>query len=605
MPGAQRARRLELDGALFVHRQTVTAPEDLQARQPGTGRDGRLVVLFDGYLTNRPVLADRLGLEEDAADASYALAALERWGDGALPRLEGDFALAAWEADRRRLLMGIDILGSRPLYYHQGDGWLAFATNIRPLLALPGIPRDLDDADLADHLLDLPVAEDATYYAAIRRVPAAGAVVSGGRVETRRYWRVEEITPIRYRRDEDYVDAARELLDRSVKACLRLTGPAVSTISGGLDSAAVAVTAARLLGRPLTTVTAVTEPGLPEIPLHVNDFSDERPLVEAIARHQPYIQPVFCSGSGPHSWDRRWREVYLRIGMPVRNVMNLSWFAPIYDHAADLGANVLLTGVYGNRTLSWTGHGALAGAVRRGRWLHVLDECRSLARQTGTPLSRHLWQQAIGPALPEGLRERIYSHFRPSHFSSVLANFAIRDDFAKETGALDRMRGFQRDLRRPGLRELLQRRSGARTPIMGLMRYLYGLEFRSPLGNRQLLEFCFAIPEDQYLRGGQDRFLARRVLADRLPAEVTGNRGRGFQCAEFFHRMGAMRDVLAAGVEELERSPLATRVLDVPSMRRLLEEWPADAEKAGVNYLSVLYRGLHYGQYLRWIEGGN
>ena len=65
-----------------------------------------------------------------------------------------------------------------------------------------------------------------------------------------------------------------------------------------------------------------------------------------------------------------------------------------------------------------------------------------------------------------------------------------------------------------------------------------------------MLEFCLAIPRDQYLRGGVDRFLARRVLADRLPAEVTGNRGRRFQCAEFFHRMGGMREMLAEGVED-------------------------------------------------------
>jgi len=121
---------------------------------------------------------------------------------------------------------------------------------------------------------------------------------------------------------------------------------------------------------------------------------------------------------------------------------------------------------------------------------------------------------------------------------------------------------------------------------------------------RRLIEFCFAVPEDQYLRGGVTRFLARRVLADRLPAEVVNNTRLGIQCADGFQRMDRRRAAILAGVEELELSPLACRIIDVPRLKALAVHWPADAASASPEYHMVLYRGLHFDQFLRWVESG-
>jgi asparagine synthase (glutamine-hydrolysing) len=597
-PGLSAARALQGEGATFVHRQRISAPEDIGDLQPRQGREAPFVLLFDGYLINREDLIAALGLPAEAGhwpDSALALAALEAWGDDAPARLLGDFALALWNSRERSLLLARDAIGQRPLYYHHGQGFLAFATTPRALLALPQVPRAVNEGRFARLLLDLPSDREDSFFAAIRSLPAGcQAKLAGDHLESRCYWEPDYDRRLTLKHDDDYVEAGRELLDRAVRACLRIEGPPVAAITGGLDSSGVAVTALKYLpGGELTTVTAVSS--APTVPDTDISYSDERPLVEAIARQHPGLKPVFLSGSDPHRWDERWAEMFLLAGMPWRNVMNLAWLGPTRDYARERGAKVLLSAGLGNLTLSWDGREALPGALRSGRWGYLGREVAALATN-GVSLPRQFWRSALAPLLPFGRRR-----------DQALRQSPIRPEVADALGLVSeadalhrRLTGSSADIRRA----FFPTRQQA-TEAAGLGRALHGLEIRDPLADRRLLEFCFAVPDDQYLRGGVTRRLARRVLADRSPPAVIDNRRRGFQSADFFYRMSQQKDVIADGIESLSGSALATRFLDLPRLKSLLDAWPADGTSAGLEYLAVLHRGLHYGQFLRWTEGGN
>jgi asparagine synthase (glutamine-hydrolysing) len=140
------------------------------------------------------------------------------------------------------------------------------------------------------------------------------------------------------------------------------------------------------------------------------------------------------------------------------------------------------------------------------------------------------------------------------------------------------------------------------------LRALTGLDLRDPLADSRLLEFCAAIPGDQFLRNGQTRWLARRVLADRLPPMIIENRRRGAQCPEWFDRLDARRDRIARDIAGLENSPTASRVLDIARLKALTTDWPSDPAQAmrqGDAYRFVLARGAHVGEFIRWVEGAN
>jgi asparagine synthase (glutamine-hydrolysing) len=93
-----------------------------------------------------------------------------------------------------------------------------------------------------------------------------------------------------------------------------------------------------------------------------------------------------------------------------------------------------------------------------------------------------------------------------------------------------------------------------------------------------------------------------------LPREILDERKRGAQGGAWFRRMEVRRQDIADQVEHLEASPLACRLIDLPRLKRLIDDWPAD-EHAGQarmdDYRYALSRGVHIGRFIRWVEGGN
>ncbi|MET4698130.1 asparagine synthase (glutamine-hydrolyzing) [Constrictibacter sp. MBR-5] len=591
-------------------KQMRSGPVRMVAGAVHDDADGSILSLqgrIDNAQDLRRSLADLHGPADD--DAALVLHALRRWGPDAPARLRGSFAFAAWDARTEQLLLAGEALGQRTVFHARVQGMLLFATDLRSLLALPGMPRDLDEAYLAAFLSDVVPEPDATLYAAIRRVPAA-SILSFGRddaVSVHQYWHPDWGRRIRHRRDETYVEEARALLDQAVRRQMYGPGPVVCQLSGGLDSAAVAATAARLCAPAVVHALTVAPPdGVPRRE-HTSAISDERPGAAAVASLYPNMAWQAVCSSTIHALDENPQRLFLSLGMPARNVMNLGWFAPSMDRARALGARAVLGGFFGNMTLSWDGRSGLAGMARSGRWARLWREASALARtegrSTGTVLRRH----ALKPLLPPRAQRWLDDRRRQLPPESERFS-AIHPDFARATRIGERRLEGGHDWL--GDTVTMRRRWLSRIqtlpPVMGPMGEVFGVELRDPTADLDLLDYCFAVPDAQYLRNGTTRWLARRVLADRLPAAVLNETRRGIQCPEFMHRMTLQRDAIVEGVEALERSPLTARILDVARMKRLAADWPAHPAEAGAGeYGAVLYRGLHVGQFLRWLEGGN
>jgi asparagine synthase (glutamine-hydrolysing) len=139
-------------------------------------------------------------------------------------------------------------------------------------------------------------------------------------------------------------------------------------------------------------------------------------------------------------------------------------------------------------------------------------------------------------------------------------------------------------------------------------RMLSGVTGSDPFSDRRVIEFCLSLPADQFKRAGIGRRLARVAFADRLPPEITGNTRRGAQNVEWFRRLAPHRDRFVADLEQMESSPLASRLLDLPRLRRALAELPDNEEEAyRGNWLRRhnFLRGIHIARYLAWIDPSN
>jgi asparagine synthase (glutamine-hydrolysing) len=136
----------------------------------------------------------------------------------------------------------------------------------------------------------------------------------------------------------------------------------------------------------------------------------------------------------------------------------------------------------------------------------------------------------------------------------------------------------------------------------------WGLDTRSPLADKRLVEFCLSVPTDEYLSNGVSRSLARRALADRLPPDVVKEFRRGNQFTDWHEAMAGTRAQFAAEVDRIAAHAPATKILDIKMMQRLVDNWPAsgwEAEDIEAHYRWALLEGIAAGHFLRKVAGAN
>jgi asparagine synthase (glutamine-hydrolysing) len=596
---------------LLAHFQSLITPEDRWERLPAVFCGGKKVLLWDGRLDNREDLIRSLRLPKETGiitDGAIVAAALRHWGDDACRHLLGDFAFACWDMEERRLILASDHIGGRVILYHVNSQRIVFATSMDALYGFPELPLEIDLASLARVLVDAPPAPGTTMFKAVKQLPPAGYLVwSSTGVTVKRYWAPEVSKRLRYSSDESYVEHARELLDTAVRCRLRTTGPIVSQLSGGLDSSAVTSTAARIAGAsPVFSVTAVAQEGVPVCLPSKRIFVDEWAHASAVAAAYPNLTTCRVPASPVTNDDPR--HLFYARGMPVRNFMNASWFGAANEAVRAVGARTLLVGMAGNLTLTWNGRRRLADLACGAKLWALNRELRGLATAgIGRPwdsIRRDVLSRTVMP----GLR-RIRDWMRGSN-----VDWRAASAISTELGATQNVHLILEESigRIPGLTHdsslrLRYFEDMWRRPGNALLRSYLGFERWDPLADVRLIEFCIAIPPEQYLLDGVPRRLARRVLADRVPAEVLGENRKGRQSPEWFHRMNCGRKHLAATLERLKRSPLAGYALDLPKIKAAVDDWPADANAAQARYGSlvlVLARGINVGEFLEWAEGG-
>src|SRR5207302_2313964 len=223
--------------------------------QPIANEDGTIQVVQDGEIYNYRELRSELERAghrfRTHGDTEVLLHLYEQHGDGFAERLRGMFAVAIWDAPRRRLVLARDRFGIKPLYYREEGGELAFASELR---ALPRGEIDLDAVEsfLAFNSIPAPL----TIFREVRKLPAGHVLLwEGGRVRLERYARPAPALTGDVREDDEaeLVEELRSRLRDSVRAHLVSDVPVGVLLSGGVDSSFLAALAAEETSEPLRT----------------------------------------------------------------------------------------------------------------------------------------------------------------------------------------------------------------------------------------------------------------------------------------------------------------------------------------------------------------
>jgi asparagine synthase (glutamine-hydrolysing) len=233
--------------------------------QPIASEDGAVTVVCNGEIFNEPALRAELVRRghrfRTGSDVEAIVHLYEDHGDDFVEHLNGQFAIALWDARRRRLVLARDRVGIRPLFHARIGETFAFASEAKALFALPGLERRLDPAALASVFGYWSVLPPASVFAGVSTVPPGCVLTIDGRgVRTRRYWdwsfpdaAAGPATAPEFASEDACAEALRALLDDAVRLQLRADVRVGAYLSGGLDSSIVSALACGHAAAPLHT----------------------------------------------------------------------------------------------------------------------------------------------------------------------------------------------------------------------------------------------------------------------------------------------------------------------------------------------------------------
>ncbi|MBF0165392.1 MAG: asparagine synthase (glutamine-hydrolyzing) [Magnetococcales bacterium] len=537
-------------GLFFGHARLAVLDLSRAGHQPMRSPDGRFVITFNGEIYNflalRAELAARGHSFTTRTDTEVLLAAWVVWGAAVLDRLEGIFAFAMWDRQERQLHLVRDHFGIKPLFYWQQDGVTAFASEplamFGPVIPPPEFaPRDLDQFFTFNYL-----TAPASGLSGVNQLPPAHRLeISATGTRLVRYWQLPcpETTPTM---SADLSERYQELLGRAVRSQLVADAPLGLFLSGGLDSAAVALATHDAGVHPAAFTLGFSDAGFNELPAATR-LADHLGLPKA---------------STNLVWNQETIESTL---LAMRELLADASCFPVWQLArfARRQVTVILAGDGGDE--------ALAGyeTYKAGRltpWLRripaplhrlLLVAARLLpadGQRYGKRLviERLLNAAQAGPGRDHASFRRIFfdplkARLYTPEFMQAITGYDPLLEYVAKIGEVPTNRSWLTGCQYADLHHFLP---GVLAKV-DRMSMANGLEVRVPLLDRELMAFCFALPDEAKRWHGQGKRILRQTLAGRIPDDHLRRAKAGFlpPVDAWFRREGAMAELFASHLD--------------------------------------------------------
>src|SRR5438874_2502283 len=249
--------------------------------QPMRGCSDRLWLVFNGEIYNHATL--RQGLEQrghtyaSRTDSETILHLYEERGLDFVQEIEGDFAIALWDADHQRLVLARDRAGVKPLYYYHHNGRFMFASEIKALLQHPAVTPEINEEAIYHYLTFVTTPAPQTLFQGVRKIPAGHMLVIDreGEVRLKQYWDALPVESSPQLTEREHEQNILNLLRESIEKGMMADVPFGVFLSGGVDSSANVALMSELMSQPVRTFT---------VDFHDSDELNELDSARAISK---------------------------------------------------------------------------------------------------------------------------------------------------------------------------------------------------------------------------------------------------------------------------------------------------------------------------------
>jgi asparagine synthase (glutamine-hydrolysing) len=589
------ASAVHQDGpAVFGHTRLAIIDLSTDANQPMVSADGQVTLVFNGEIYNFHDLATELRAAGVAlrtkSDTEVLLELYRLHGPSFVSKMRGMFAFAIWDAPRRRLMLGRDRLGKKPLFFHLGARGLSFASELRALLSDGDIARKPDARALHAYL---SLGFVPTKYAAISGVrklaPGTIAVYENGNLREESYWQLK-FAP-RPRPVGELIEELRHLMFEAVKLRLVSDVPLGAFLSGGIDSSAVVAIMSKVGAKPVKTFSI----GFEEKDFSEVEYARKVAKLYETEHHEEVLRPraaellpKLVRFYGEPFADPSALPSYLLSEMTRKHVtVALSGdggdegFAGYTRYAHEKLARffrLLPRGLVmpAARLIEKTFPGRQAGF-----WGEVGATVRTHARRIQMDdASRYLAQ--FGNFTPELLAELCTPEFAAAGDDAGRALFAETLASGTATDALARLLELDTKV-------YLNDDIFTKVDIASMAN---SLEVRCPLVDHVLIEFAATVPSEMKMKGFRGKWLLRKALGDLLPHEILYRRKRGFGIPHARWLRGELRPMLH---DTLSSNRVYERgFLQRATVERLMAEHDSGRVNHGLRLWNLLWLELWF-----------
>lgn len=518
----------------LLHNNLITNIYQKNEQQPF--EDERFVIISDAKIYNRHTLSRTLGYEKKYAilhDSKIILECYKKWQQKCTDYLEGEFVFVIWDKQSKQLFAATDHIGFRSLFYYDSPQLFVFSSEIAGI-ADAGFTNKIFNSDsIVRHFKR--AYEGATFDREIAELMAASWLSVGVNepLRVKKYWFVKANHKYDFKKDDDWSDCLRELFSRAVANRLETEQNAGVLLSGGLDSSFIASTAATILAKQNKTLYTFSSI-LPEY--HTGPEKDESHYVKLLGRHFENMDQAFVcpdAGIGPFS---HLEDAFNKYPIPPFQSHYLD--NALFSEVKKRNVNILLAGFGGDMTLSNRGIDSIYELVVRGKLLKAYQYFNLLKAKGSlfeTNKSRTLRQAVKAELLDNTLFFKyVYNPLRAVSKDEYVFQDHIN---AKINNKTSYGHPYRKDL----IKKINAGVVGKFFTIMHSYGLYYNTEYSGMMMDKELTEFFFDVPPEQFILDGQRRSLIKRAMKGIVPEEIMNRDDKKAYAPDFFRRFLSQR----------------------------------------------------------------
>ncbi|NDV25082.1 asparagine synthase (glutamine-hydrolyzing) [Desulfovibrio sp. JC010] len=543
--------------------------------QPMIAPDSGNTIVFNGEIYNFKSLREKLASKghsfTSSGDTEVLLKLYAEYGEKCISMLRGMFAFAIWDEEKQQLLIARDRLGKKPFYYAQSGNGFIFASEIRALAAHPDISKDIDVQAVDLFMSTGCVPAPFSIYSAIRKLPAAHyGIVNASGLRMQRYWSLDFTQKIDCSEDEA-LDSLHTQLMEATRIRLESDVPLGALLSGGVDSSLIVALMAECGSKSIDTFT---------IGFHEKKY-DESGHAAKVARHLGVNHHV--EYLDPSQFENMLPAVVRQYGEP-------------FSDDAALATMLLSEATRKHVTVALSGDGGDELACGYSAYTHV-KLASTLAPLIGKKI---LPEQNIAAAFNSKtalgkLRRKMICKFHPE-FKRILRNEYKVSRYKNDVYRTD-IREQLGDFNLKWMYELSRQACAhARTPAerllwMDTVHFLadallvkvdiasmaHSLEVRSPLLDHELFDYMATLPPELKLKGGESKYLLKKLAERYLPKDILYRRKQGFSMPVAKWTSGDSADFTLDAVSQA--TPFLQQFFDMNMLNRRINEHVSGRKK--------------------------